>query len=136
MEWAALFLDTGLEATRAVTPGDLAGPLAGSVAAIIATIVAAVGVLYRDLKKDRERALGAHNADRERYRADRKEWTRELLAAREERAACRAELAATQTRIATLEETVRLKMEAAQPRDSHGRFVDEAGPPYQSNPKT
>lgn len=83
--------------------------LEATILAVLGAISAAVAVLYRDLKRDRDRTMSALT-----------KVTNELIQSRVERAECRAKLEA-------LEETVRQKMLAAQPRDSHGRFESEQG---------
>lgn len=76
--------------------------------------------IYNDLKEDRARTQAEHREDRERWRKERAEFHAEVTASREERAACQAKLE-------MLEQTVRDKLIAAQPRDEHGRFEAERG---------
>ena len=82
--------------------------LVGLEAVILALLTAlsgAVGLVYRDIKRDRERVLAEHRADRERWRAERAAFHVEITEAKEERAECRA-------RLESLEQVIERKLQA------------------------
>ena len=94
--------------------------LESAILALLGMLSGAIALFYKDLKRDRERVLQEHRADRERWRAERAAFHDEIKASTAERAECRARLEA-------LEQVVERKLEAAQPRDAHGRFEAERG---------
>ena len=88
--------------------------VAGAVGAVWLALRITIRHLYQDAKADRDRLLAALETN-----------TAELMTCREERSALRAEREAARAELQRLNTIIETKLEAAQPRDEHGRFLPE-----------